>query len=268
MYTIGQFSRICRITTKALRHYEKIGLLRPVKVDQATQYRYYTRDQVNQLEKIVHLKELGITLKTIGILTDPLTGPAEAAALLQDHRKFLQSQLDLCKNRLEKLALLQKTMEVSTVTETKKYTIQIKDLPEIPVHSQRKKITLFFQELPALMLSVLEEITSKGAMCAGPPVALYYDEEFNMNEVDVEAAWPVNDKSLVNNTLPAGKTASVMHVGPYNTLEKAYEALFGWINENGWRAVYPIREVYYNDPRDTPPDQLATEIMLRIVPAK
>lgn len=268
MYTIGQFSRICRITTKALRYYEKTGLLRPVKVDQATLYRYYTRDQVAQLEKIVHLKELGIPLKTVGVLTDPLTDQAEAATLLQDHRKFLQNQLELCKNKLEKLAWLQKTMEVVNLPETKKYNIQIKDLSEIPVRSQRKKLTSFYQELPALMVSVLDEITLKGVMCAGPPVVLYYDEEFNMDEVDVEAAWPVNDKSLVNNTLPAGEAATVMHVGPYNTLEKAYEALFEWINENGWRAVYPIREVYYNDPRNTSPDQLATEIMLQITRAK
>lgn len=105
-------------------------------------------------------------------------------------------------------------------------TLPLKDLPEIPVHSQRKKLTSIYQELPVFMLSVLNEITSREAMCAGPPVVLYCDEEFNIAEVDLEVAWPVNGKTLVNNKLPAGKAATVMHIGPYNTLERAYEALF------------------------------------------
>ena len=43
MYQIGMFSKINRITTKALRHYDEIGL--PSFVDQETGYRYYTSDQ-------------------------------------------------------------------------------------------------------------------------------------------------------------------------------------------------------------------------------
>ncbi len=41
-------------------------------------------------------------------------------------------------------------------------------------------------------------------------MALYYDEEFNPAEVDLEAAWPVNDEELVNNILPAGEAVAVM----------------------------------------------------------
>ncbi|KUK64377.1 MAG: Transcriptional regulator, MerR family [Desulfotomaculum sp. 46_80] len=231
------------------------------------QYISITIEQVVQFKKITHMKGMGIPLRVIRTLIDSRTSPEEATALLLAHRGFLQNQIDLYNKRLAKLEWLQKKMEVENLSESKGYDIFLKDLFEISVRSVRKTLTSFLQELPALILSVQDEITSKGGMCAGPPAVLYYNEEFNPDEVDLEVAWPVSDKSLANNILPAGEAAAVMHVGPYNTLEKAYEALFEWVNKNGYKVVYPIREVYYNDPKNTPEDQLATEIILPVVRA-
>ena len=41
MYLIGQFSKINRISVKRLRYYDKVGLLKPKKVDEFNGYRYY-----------------------------------------------------------------------------------------------------------------------------------------------------------------------------------------------------------------------------------
>jgi Predicted transcriptional regulators len=43
---IGKFARACRLSVKALRHYDEERLLRPAHVDERTGYRYYTREQV------------------------------------------------------------------------------------------------------------------------------------------------------------------------------------------------------------------------------
>ena len=83
MYTIGQFSRICRVTAKALRHYEKIGLLAPARVKPVNQYRYYTSEQVALLNQITFMKELGIPLKVIKRMIDRQEGPEEVANLLE-----------------------------------------------------------------------------------------------------------------------------------------------------------------------------------------
>jgi len=42
---IGSFARRCRLSVKALRHYDELGLLRPARIDVATGYRYYDRPQ-------------------------------------------------------------------------------------------------------------------------------------------------------------------------------------------------------------------------------
>ena len=49
MYTIGEFSKICQVSVKTLHHYDRIGLLTPFRVDSFTGYRYYTKDQVQQM---------------------------------------------------------------------------------------------------------------------------------------------------------------------------------------------------------------------------
>ena len=50
-FKIGEFSRLSKVTVRALRHYEQIGLLIPEIVDRWTGYRYYT---VAQFQKILH----------------------------------------------------------------------------------------------------------------------------------------------------------------------------------------------------------------------
>jgi DNA-binding transcriptional MerR regulator len=59
MFKIGDFSMLSRISVKALLYYDEIGLLKPVKVDQFTGYRYYSADQLPRLNYIVRPQKYG-----------------------------------------------------------------------------------------------------------------------------------------------------------------------------------------------------------------
>lgn len=65
MLRIGELSKIKGISTKTLRHYDKIGLLRPMRVDSQTNYRLYSEEQVEDLSKILILKKVGFSLEYI-----------------------------------------------------------------------------------------------------------------------------------------------------------------------------------------------------------
>lgn len=269
MYTIGQLSRICKVSAKALRHYEKLGLLVPAQVGRDNLYRYYARDQVPVLRKIILLKDLGIPLKDVKRLVDEKTSLDETQRLLEDHREALVRQIDLCNSRLIKLSRWKNTLEANKVTENiidyaAEYDIRIKEVQEVRVWSQRKQLKPFPENIAPFIREVLEDLVSRGGECAGPPVMLYHDEEFNPDLADVEVAWPVAVGTLSNRTLPTVRAAACLHVGPYGGLEAAYQAIFAWVNQNGYRAVSPIREISYNDPRTTSPDQLVTEIIIPV----
>ena len=62
---IGEIAAFFNVSVKAMRVYEKMGILKPVKTDGKTGYRYYTADQVKQLDALLELRELGFSLNEI-----------------------------------------------------------------------------------------------------------------------------------------------------------------------------------------------------------
>ena len=87
MLKIGDFSRLSRVSVKALRYYDEIGLLKPVEVDRFTGYRYYSAEQLPRLNRIVALKDLGLSLVEVSQLLDEnLTSDRIAAMLRGKHR--------------------------------------------------------------------------------------------------------------------------------------------------------------------------------------
>ncbi len=75
--TIGAFARAARLTPKALRLYDELGLLRPVRVDEASGYRYYSPDQLERARLVAWLRRLGMPLAMIAQVCD--ARPAVAA---------------------------------------------------------------------------------------------------------------------------------------------------------------------------------------------
>ncbi|POX41599.1 hypothetical protein C3486_08680 [Streptomyces sp. Ru73] len=78
MLTIGAFARASRLSPKALRLYDELGLLRPARVDPRSGYRFYARDQLERARLVAWLRRLGMPLARIRTVCD--LAPAEAAA--------------------------------------------------------------------------------------------------------------------------------------------------------------------------------------------
>ncbi|MCK8059500.1 MULTISPECIES: response regulator [unclassified Fusibacter] len=70
MYSIGQISKLVNLSTDALRYYDEINLLNPSYVNKKSNYRYYSKDQIQQLLSIIELKHLGFSLDAIKQLMD------------------------------------------------------------------------------------------------------------------------------------------------------------------------------------------------------
>jgi len=90
--TIGQVARLSGLTTRALRHYDKLGVLRPAEVADGNGYRLYDRDQVEIARHIRILRELEVPLDEIRrILADP--GSEDAARRIAAHRRRIHARL-------------------------------------------------------------------------------------------------------------------------------------------------------------------------------
>ena len=80
LLTIGAFARATRLSPKALRLYDELGLLRPARVDEASGYRFYSPDQLERARLVAWLRRVGMPLARIAEVCD-LPEPAAAAAV-------------------------------------------------------------------------------------------------------------------------------------------------------------------------------------------
>ena len=60
--SIGEFARRSRLSVKALRLYDELGVLVPARVDEASGYRYYDAAQLEAARLVAMLRQLGLPL--------------------------------------------------------------------------------------------------------------------------------------------------------------------------------------------------------------
>lgn len=146
------------------------------------------------------------------------------------------------------------------------YAMELRTIQSRPIVGIR--VTTVPAELGATMDQLLPEVwgylEGRGVQPAGPPFARYHD--YGAERVDLEAGLPVSEPvagegRIAAGELPAGRAAVTWHVGPYDTLREAYDALASWIAAQGHRSAGAPWEVYWTDPGEVPdPAEWKTEV--------
>src|SRR5579862_8322138 len=107
---IGEFARLAKVSVRTLRHYEDEGLLRPAHVDRHSRYRYYDTVQLLLVQRLLVLRDLGVSIPEI---REVLRGKDDGAEILRRHRARLQQLIDEHCGRLRQLNSIFTGAEVS-----------------------------------------------------------------------------------------------------------------------------------------------------------
>jgi effector-binding domain-containing protein len=152
------------------------------------------------------------------------------------------------------------------------YQIATHDLEAQPVISIRARHAQ--GEIPAFLGrsfgELFGQLTILGVTPSGPPLVIYH--EFGPTEIDAEVCVPIGRDVTATGTvrtriLPAATVVRTLHVGPYEALGAAYEALNAWVAQQDLAVAGPVQERYLNGPGDTgSPAEYRTEIELPVVP--
>ncbi len=115
---------------------------------------------------------------------------------------------------------------------------------------------------------VYGHLGARGAAPDGPPFVIYHGTPASGEPFDIEICAPVArpvepPAGWQLQELPAGTFATLLHVGPYDTVGEAYAEITAWIEAHGFAAAGPPREVYLSEP-ETPPEQIRTIIELPV----
>ncbi len=261
MFGIGEFSNLCMVTTKTLRHYDTIGLLKPVFQKEETGYRYYTVNQLNTMMIIKKLKDYGFSLEEIKQLKD-----ADAKDLkvrieekLADQMNFFDKQQLLINEMKKDLLRLEKGEKIMG---TKEINVEILDTKTINTVSVREVINM--KDFDVLLGKAFAKLHTLGATCASGPMAIYHCKEFNPLETDVEICIPVLESMEGTTQLKGKKCAMGVHTGSYGNIPQTYTAIAKWVEEKGYKVSdYPY-EKYINSPKEVKEQDLVTEIYFPI----
>ncbi len=105
--TIGEVSKIKKISIKSLRYYERIGILTPAKINEENGYRFYSVDQLLAVDMIKFLAAMDLPLKDWGKYFRPGSG-FYLAELIADSKSLVNDQIYELQMRLNKLELAER----------------------------------------------------------------------------------------------------------------------------------------------------------------
>ena len=270
MFRIGEFSRIAQVPGSLLRYYDSIDLFSPERVDDWTGYRYYSAQQLPQLNRILTLKELGLPLEQIRrMLHDDIT-PEEIRAMLTLRKTQIEQTLEQELGRLRtiesRLQQLERT-DLGPATE-----VVVKAVPEQHALLLRHTFSSQQEGLRTMgeMIRTVNENLDRSTL--GNIVVVMHDETLEPGNRDVELGYALSKPPseplalpsgpvLTPTTLPDIPTAiTTARVGAPENAHVAYGSLGSWAEANGYRLVSPGREVFLVPPKPGHQDETIVEI--------
>ncbi len=194
MLIIGEFSKISIVSTKTLRYYDEIVLLKPFEINQDNGYRYY---ELSQLEEILMIKKLKLYRFSLDEIQDIMNNLRDHDYLLTKLNKK-KNEVDLEVENLYRLTdkikedILSLERGINIMEYNKEIKVEIINMPSQSIVSIRRKIAI--EEFPILIGQVYNLLMEKGLTPIGGPMSIYNDEEFKPVDYDVEVAIPVKEK--------------------------------------------------------------------------
>jgi DNA-binding transcriptional MerR regulator len=216
LLSIGEFSKICGVTTRALRYYDDIDLIKPKHISSESGYRFYDVSQIRQLLFINRLKGYGFSLEEI---ENQLLGDI----------KNLKRGLDI----------------MTFINDFEVHLVETKE-QNILYSRQRMSVNDYCKYISNLFSLAY----SKGMTIAAAPISIYYDQEFDPTDNDTAVALPVAEVNEHTRSLPGGLCATSVCKGAYSTLPNVYAKLTEWISENGYQVVSAPYEQYIKGPME------------------
>ncbi|KUO18753.1 MerR family transcriptional regulator [Streptomyces dysideae] len=261
LLTIGAFAARARLSAKALRLYDRLGLLAPAYVDEVSGYRYYRAAQTERARLVAMLRQLDMPLARIAEIVEAPDGAAAAdrlTAYWTDVEARLAGQRTLAEYLRGRLSGRSSEMYGKFVVETV-------DVPEQVVITETRHVLA--GELPAWIGESLGRLASGARECGGitaAPFVAYHSEVSLESDGPAESCVPVADEAAARAWVERQGRArdTKVRVEPaqrfaYTRITKAqvahpqivaaFEAVEQWIAAEGLEYAGPCREVYFAD---------------------
>ena len=256
MFTVGEFSRLARVSKRLLRYYDEIGLLKPVHSDKFTGYRYYSAEQMPRLNRILALKDLGLSLDQIRRLLSDEISTDEMQGMLLLKKAEIEQQIQ---EEIQRVQNIEARLKFLRSAETEgPFDVVIKQIPTQPVLSVRTVLGSLDDGVGIFrqIMMALPEKSGEGLF-----FAILHSDGIDEGNLDVEIGRTVTAKKHAPVPLHDGlqlrfhelpgvdMMATFVVTGPSANLLVGYSVIGTWAETNGYRLAGVPREVVLQLPQ-------------------
>jgi DNA-binding transcriptional MerR regulator len=249
---ISEFARLGQVSVRMLRHYDAIGLLSPSRLESGGGYRSYSPDQLQTLNRIVALKDLGFTLDQVGRLLHDDLDVGELRGMLRLKRAQLENEARAVETRLAavetRLRMIEKenTMSPDYVVKTVPSMRLVARTATVDADRLGEHIEPMFEAVAAGLRNICGTLSM--------PIATYA-------ETETGGGGPANRGRLRQlDHLGAFRRAARIGVadddiyGPMTRIQESWQDLHRWVIDNGYNFAGPSREFYVRAESDDQAD--------------
>ncbi|MBU5346070.1 MerR family transcriptional regulator [Paenibacillus lautus] len=267
MLSIGEFSKICEVSTKTLRYYDEIGLIHPDQINSENGYRYYSISQLKKMLYINRLKSYHFSLEEIKEILDEEGDQSEEKLRFALHRKRrdIQEKLDTYEYILKQMNqdILNLEQGIHVMSYLDDIEVQLVETGAMNILYMRQMMSSDDYALGygGYYSRLYEKIAREQLTLVGTPMTIYHSPEFHPAGNDTEFALPVREAVKGTRVLCGGLCARSVLKGVYSNLTSVYAKLREWVEDEGYALTQSPYEVYVTDPYQAlTAEELVTEV--------
>ncbi len=271
MYSIGEYARIAQVSKRLLRYYDEIGLFQPIKIDPETGHRYYSASQLSELNRILALKDLGLSLNQIRRFVGDNISPAEIQGMLSLKKAELEQQV------LEELQRI-RTIE-SRLKQIEDRDNLVRDVIVKQVRQQRfisAREVLSESESPDdFFWSVVKALNQGERSSNGQMTIVFHEDGIEGDYIDMEFGKSLDRSSrlsltshngitLVDKFLPEATMATFVPQTKNCSKLLGYNAIGEWVEANHYDLAGAVRLVFLELPKQPGDEDYVMEIQFPV----
>jgi DNA-binding transcriptional MerR regulator len=272
LFRIGEFSRIARVSARLLRYYDELGLLTPEVVDATSGYRYYTSSQLQRLNRILVLRDLGLTLEQIGGVIEQNASADQLRAMLELRRADVERMLA---DEAARLRQIEARIELLDTGESMD-DVLLRAEPARRILAVRDTVASFAEAVQILGELARHQPKKLPRESLGSMIGIAHSAEFEPDTIDVELGFMLNaelpdelprlgSRALYVRELPAVEhMAACVRVGPPEQAHLITGKIGRFVERNGYRLAGPSREVFLRPPRADRMDESIIEMQFPV----
>ncbi len=246
-FSIGEMSKLHNVSIQTLRHYDKIGLLKPGYVNEKSKYRYYSVKHFVTLDLIKQCKAMGLSLEEIKYIIDNYTSFDSILNIISNQKELIDNKIEELQNIKSNITFLESRIKSSLEEGINKVFIKYNGERNFIKYDNTNRYTEEFEiKLSKTLVDIEQKYNISNKELA---FETSYDAFKNHNEliynnmmINLKASIPSNDEKII--TLPKGDYITINFDDDYNDTSKYYKKIIDYININNINVCGNFYEIY------------------------